>query len=957
MLFPGDLGFSSPAAVLLSLVLSSLAIPLFFLLLRRRWEFSVARNEEVRRLLESASEEAARAEIEALRDWWSGTAEPTVAGSGPELGSEDGYYCCAVCYSPTTTRCSRCKVLRYCSGKCQIVHWRRGHREECHPPEGRGEFHGNTLMSGLNVRSGQIIGNLAGDPRDESMMRLVNQCGSGELGSAGVFVDEEKKLVESPASSPLSGFSSSVRSSESSDDLSACESFGSDDSGKSFMPLSAEITDEASQPTCSAEIADKDARCSPKFSILVDAVESFKDSGELGDSKDANEGCVVSSLNRQSSLHGNLLDSSGNLTSGFWRTNLDSNEQKRPINDYSSNGSTGTAGGFATSDSKSVPNFSFSFSEDIFGSIQRREPKNTPASLADNLDNTINNGSAGSTKIRSRDFESLRSRTLDVEGFSSLPPSSSLDTSHATNSSTKIHVMDVKNMDFQKPKLREGGYTTSSIASHAAHNVRHLDSRFKEGKSTDRLPSVKNSLKSSVWRVLDQFKGSVLARHHQAVHGSDTSERDNVKVLAYNSFTKLYAQNGLLLLPCGLVNCGNSCYANVVLQCLAFTPPLTAYFLQGLHSEACSQRDWCFTCEFERLVLKFKEGKSPVSPLGIVSHLRNIGIQLGNGREEDAHEFLRCAIDRMQSDFLMANRKKAAGSNEEEMTLVGLTFGGYLRSKIRCLRCNGKTEQQERLMDLTVEIEGDIGTLEEALRRFTGSETLDGENKYQCSRCKTYEKARKKLTVLEAPNILTIAFKRYQSGKFAKLSKEIRFSEIIDLASFMDGWKSGPAAYRLYGVIVHLDVMSSAFSGHYVCYVRNSQDKWFKIDDSTVKPVELGQVLMEGAYMLLYARCSPQAPRLIRDRSSHHDSKHPGAKSSRSKTPGDLDSYPSTTYAKDAINHEYSSNSDESSYSTSSTQDSSSYDDYIFGEFGDCWTSSPWSNSSYSHNSPHAISR
>lgn len=37
-------------------------------------------------------------------------------------------------------------------------------------------------------------------------------------------------------------------------------------------------------------------------------------------------------------------------------------------------------------------------------------------------------------------------------------------------------------------------------------------------------------------------------------------------------------------------------------------------------------------------------------------------------------------------------------------------------------------------MDLTVEIDGDIGTLEEALRQFTGTEILDGENKYQCSR-------------------------------------------------------------------------------------------------------------------------------------------------------------------------------------------------------------------------------
>ena len=49
----------------------------------------------------------------------------------------------------------------------------------------------------------------------------------------------------------------------------------------------------------------------------------------------------------------------------------------------------------------------------------------------------------------------------------------------------------------------------------------------------------------------------------------------------------------------------------------------------------------CFTCEFESLVLKSKDTKSPLSPKGILSQLRSTGSQLGNGREEDAHEFLR----------------------------------------------------------------------------------------------------------------------------------------------------------------------------------------------------------------------------------------------------------------------------------------------------------------------------
>lgn len=46
----------------------------------------------------------------------------------------------------------------------------------------------------------------------------------------------------------------------------------------------------------------------------------------------------------------------------------------------------------------------------------------------------------------------------------------------------------------------------------------------------------------------------------------------------------------------------------------------------------------------------------------------------------------------------------------------------------------GKSERYERMMDLTVEIDGDIGTLEEALGQFTAPEILDKDNKYNCSR-------------------------------------------------------------------------------------------------------------------------------------------------------------------------------------------------------------------------------
>jgi ubiquitin carboxyl-terminal hydrolase 36/42 len=136
----------------------------------------------------------------------------------------------------------------------------------------------------------------------------------------------------------------------------------------------------------------------------------------------------------------------------------------------------------------------------------------------------------------------------------------------------------------------------------------------------------------------------------------------------------------------------------------------------------------------------------------------------------------------MQSVFL--KEAPAAGPFAEETTLVGLTFGGYLHSKIKCMACLHKSERPELMMDLTVEIDGDIGSLEEALAQFTAYEVLDGENRYFCGRCKSYQKAKKKLMILEGPNILTVVLKRFQVRVFILVS--LKVSTIVGLTQKND---------------------------------------------------------------------------------------------------------------------------------------------------------------------------
>jgi ubiquitin carboxyl-terminal hydrolase 36/42 len=70
------------------------------LVILRKWKRDrAAKRAEIRKLLRLAEEEAARVEAEAVVEYtYSAAVTP---------------HQCAVCFSPTTTRCSRCKAVRY----------------------------------------------------------------------------------------------------------------------------------------------------------------------------------------------------------------------------------------------------------------------------------------------------------------------------------------------------------------------------------------------------------------------------------------------------------------------------------------------------------------------------------------------------------------------------------------------------------------------------------------------------------------------------------------------------------------------------------------------------------------------------------------------------------------------------------------------------------------------------
>ncbi|KAG1366593.1 ubiquitin carboxyl-terminal hydrolase 15 [Cocos nucifera] len=857
MLCTGDLGLSV-AALVLFLVVG----PLLALVAGQRWRLAVARREEVRCLVLLAAEEAEREEMEAAVAYV--VESPAVAATEGATGRPE----CAVCFSPTRRRCSRCKAVRYwsitymlrvillssskfnrsslhccSSGKCQIIHWRQGHKEECHPPDVDDKYNGQTNILDLKGVLGEqsnvsdISLEFEEQPHDKAVGAYLKRSSSESNCSTNIITEdkpEDKPAVDVSGNERTSdSFVSSARS---------CSTFSG------ITEASDDGSTSEEQPLCHCANPSESSSHDISPSSLRTTVDvTSMNFTKISPSEPASATFCVTSVPCSSKLKQKV--STSKTETGECESTAHSGVTVHPINTIEGQDTTldmnvehgAGENNFDTCQENACAELNVEASSKL---SHKSSGKNSPFSTSSRNEDSLYGAasSEGTAKFECKDMQ-----TVGTENSSCIASSGSTDVLLQKSARSKSFTSASSAVRLSSDG---GGRPIVTHTSLKVDNAPTIPIRSSEG-----TVSMPNGLTTSVKRVVKQFTSPNVSRHY-------TSES---MLFPYDHFIKLYNCDKVELHPCGFTNCGNSCYANAVLQCLAFTRPLTAYLLEGLHSKTCPKTEGCFTCELERLLMMAKQGKSPLSPAGILSHLSNIGSSFSRGREEDAHEFLRYAIEAMQSACLKEARKNVTGQLVEDTTLIQLIFGGYLRSKIKCMRCQGKSEHCERMMDLTVEIHGDIGTLEEALSRFTSTEILDGENKYQCDRCKSYERAKKKLTILEAPNILTIALKRFQSGKFGKLNKSIRFPEYLDLARYMSGTDDKFPVYRLYAVVVHLDIMNASFSGHYVCYVKDMQGKWYKIDDSMVIPVELERVLSKGAYMLLYARCSPRAPSSVRE--------------------------------------------------------------------------------------------
>ncbi|KAM5289474.1 ubiquitin carboxyl-terminal hydrolase 27 [Glossophaga mutica] len=340
----------------------------------------------------------------------------------------------------------------------------------------------------------------------------------------------------------------------------------------------------------------------------------------------------------------------------------------------------------------------------------------------------------------------------------------------------------------------------------------------------------------------------------------------------------------------GLINLGNTCFMNCIVQALTHTPILRDFFLSDRHRCEMPSPELCLVCEMSSLFRELYSGNpSPHVPYKLLHLVWIHARHLAGYRQQDAHEFLIAALDVLHRHCKGDDAGKAANNPNHCNCIIDQIFTGGLQSDVTCQACHGVSTTIDPCWDISLDLPGSCTsfwpmspgressvngeshipgttTLTDCLRRFTRPEHLGSSAKIKCGSCQSYQESTKQLTMNKLPVVACFHFKRFEHSakQRRKITTYISFPLELDMTPFMASSKESrmngqlqlPTSsgndenkYSLFAVVNHQGTLES---GHYTSFIRHHKDQWFKCDDAVITKASIKDVLDSEGYLLFY---------------------------------------------------------------------------------------------------------
>merc|ERR1711962_1751521 len=295
----------------------------------------------------------------------------------------------------------------------------------------------------------------------------------------------------------------------------------------------------------------------------------------------------------------------------------------------------------------------------------------------------------------------------------------------------------------------------------------------------------------------------------------------------------------------GLVNFGNTCYSNSVLQALYFCRPFREKVLE-YKAKNKRTKETLLTCLADLFysIVTQKRKVGTIAPKKFIARLRKEKVEFDNYMQQDAHEFLIFLINHI-NEIIVGEQPASAKTpgqtsrpNETPPTWINEVFQGILTSETRCLNCETVTSKDEEFCDLSIDVDQNT-SVTSCLRNFSSTETLCSENKFKCDTCSSYQEAHKRMRVKKLPTILALHLKRFkyveQYNRHIKVSHRVVFPLELRLFNTSDDAVNPDRMYDLVAVVIHCG--SGPNRGHYISIVK-SHGFWLIFDDDIVDKID-----------------------------------------------------------------------------------------------------------------------
>lgn len=358
----------------------------------------------------------------------------------------------------------------------------------------------------------------------------------------------------------------------------------------------------------------------------------------------------------------------------------------------------------------------------------------------------------------------------------------------------------------------------------------------------------------------------------------------------------------------GLVNTGNSCYMNCIIQCLLGTIELCQIFLNNSYKSHINLKSrlgskGVLARYFSQLIhMMYQQGRSfrgkeedPVVPVQFKLACGSINSLFKDRSQQDCQEFCQFILDGLHEDLNQCGNNpplkplsdeaekmretmtmRVASSIEWErylttdFSVIIDLFQGQYASQLKCKICCRTSTTYQPFSVLSIPIpQPNTCSILDCFNEFTKLEVLGNNELWLCPKCKQRQPSTKKITITRLPKNLIIHLKRFDNT-MNKNNCFVNYPTVLDLTQF---WANDyensflvtggielprrgqvpPFYYKLYGVASHTGTL---YGGHYTAYVdKGSRLGWCFYDDTIWRKVKNPQeYITQNAYVLFYHR-------------------------------------------------------------------------------------------------------